>query len=234
MSDKKDIIFSWSSGKDSAYALYQILRSDQYRVRALLTTFNQKYDRVSMHGVRRDLVRRQADSLGIFLEEVFIPDNCSGDKYSEIMSSVLKKYKNQAVDTVAFGDLFLDDVKVYREKQLSRLSMKAVFPLWNRNTSELITDFLKDGFKAVLTCVDTEQLSAEFCGRELNAALIKSFPETADPCGEKGEFHSFIFDGPIFKEPISYFCGEKTLRDKRFLFTDLVFAGEVKPSLTDH
>ena len=233
MGDKRDIIFSWSSGKDSAYALYQIIKSKEYRVRALLTTFNEKYDRVSMHGVRRDLVCRQAASLGIFLEEVFIPDNCSGDEYGDIMAAVLKKYKNQAVDTVAFGDLFLDDVRAYREKQLSRLSMKAIFPLWERNTSELIADFFKDGFRAVLTCVDTDQLSAEFCGRELNSAMIKSFPETVDPCGEKGEFHSFIFDGPIFKGPIDYSCGEKTLRDKRFLFTDLVSARQFKPSLTD-
>jgi uncharacterized protein (TIGR00290 family) len=220
----RKILFCWSGGKDSAMALWEAVRSKEYGVSALLTTVTRDYDRISMHGVRRELLEKQAASIGLPLEIVWIEKNSSNDDYERHMREMLLKYKARRISTVAFGDLFLEDVRKYREEQLSKVKMKAVFPLWGKDTMELARNFIRAGFKAVLTCVDTKTLDASFAGRDFNEGLLADLPAGVDPCGENGEFHSFVYDGPLFKKPVLFSRGEKVIKDERFCFCDLVAA----------
>jgi uncharacterized protein (TIGR00290 family) len=214
-------LFSWSGGKDSAMALYEILAAQQYQVAALLTTVTEEYQRISMHGVRRVLLQQQAASLGLPLEEIMISKQSSNDEYESKMTEVLRRYQGQGVKSVVFGDIFLEDLKAYREKNLARLGMNGIFPIWKRETGELIRTFIQSGFKAITVCVDTQALDQGFVGRIIDEQFVSDLPKGVDVCGENGEFHSFVSEGPIFKKKIAYKPGEAVLRDKRFWYCDL-------------
>lgn len=216
------VIFSWSSGKDSALALYELRKNKDIQVTALLTTLTEGYDRVSMHGVRRILLQEQAAALGLPLVEIVISQQASNEEYEAKMHAALTAAQAQGVTAVAFGDIFLEDLRQYRQDNLARIGMQAIFPLWKRDTTELIQQMLQAGFKAIVTCVDTRVLGQEFAGREINPEFVAALPPAVDPCGENGEFHTFVFDGPIFHHRIALEPGEKVLRDNRFYFCDLV------------
>ena len=216
------VLVSWSGGKDSAMALAETFRNKRYDVAALLTTVTRDYDRISMHGVRRVLLKQQAESLGLKLEEVFITKNASNEEYEMNMAKALAKFQDSGVTSVVFGDIFLEDLRKYREEKLNSMSMRGLFPIWKRETNELAHSFIRSGFKAITTCVDTSVLGQEFVGREINEAFLSELPTGVDPCGENGEYHSFVYDGPIFKKRIRFSLGEKLLRDKRFYYCDLV------------
>jgi uncharacterized protein (TIGR00290 family) len=216
----KDIFLSWSGGKDSALALYEIQKAHTHRIAALLTTVTEDYDRISMHGVRRALLEQQAEALALPLKKILIPKDSTNALYESRMRALLEEGRREGIDTVAFGDIFLEDLKVYREKNLAQLGMKGLFPIWKRETAELARTFIHLGFKAVLVCVDTALLDPAFAGRAYDEKLLRDLPANVDPCGENGEFHSFAFAGPIFKHPINYTVGEVVQRD-RFCFCDL-------------
>jgi uncharacterized protein (TIGR00290 family) len=216
------ILFSWSGGKDSALALHSIKQNKELKIDALLTTVTADYDRISMHGVRRELLEKQAESIGIPLEKVIISKKSTNEEYEQKMKEVLLRYKNEGVSSVAFGDIFLEDLKKYREENLSKIGMKGLFPLWKQNSLILAKRFIELGFKAIITCVDSKQLDSKFCGREFDASFLSELPKNVDPCGENGEFHSFVYFGPIFKEKISFSKGEIVLRDNQFYFCDLI------------
>ncbi|MEK7880668.1 MAG: diphthine--ammonia ligase [Deltaproteobacteria bacterium] len=220
--EAEKIIFAWSGGKDSSMALYEISRQSDVRVVALLTTVTRDYKRISMHGVRETLLERQAQSIGIPLEKVFISKNSSNEEYEAEMRSLLLKYKASGVNAVAFGDIFLEDLKKYREDNLAKIAMNGIFPIWKRDSKELAKGFIKSGFKAIITCVDTDKLDARFAGRIFDEGFLSELPPAIDPCGENGEFHSFAFDGPIFKTPVEFKIGETVLRDSRFNYCDLL------------
>jgi len=219
---KEKAIAGWSGGKDSALALYEIQKCREFEIASLLTTVTEDYDRISMHGVRRALLERQAESVGIPLLSVFISKDASEDEYASRVEKAMLHFKEQGVAAAVFGDLFLEDVRKYREGNLSKLGMKAVFPLWKRDTSELAAEFIHLDFKAVTTCVDSKLLDKKFVGRMFDESFLSELPEGVDPCGENGEFHSFVFDGPIFKKPVEFKIGEIVLREGRFYFCDLI------------
>jgi uncharacterized protein (TIGR00290 family) len=216
------VVLTWSGGKDCAMALYELQRTDRYEVSALLTTVTEDYDRISMHGVRRELLERQADSLHIPLEKILIAKDSSNDDYEAKMRDTLARHQSRGVELVAFGDISLQDLRQYREDNLAKLGLKAMFPLWDRDTAELARSFLDAGFKAVVTCVDSNLLDGAFVGREFDGQFLSDLPSTVDPCGENGEFHSFVYDGPIFRNPVSHEKGEIVLRDGRFWYCDLI------------
>jgi len=215
------VALSWSGGKDCALALYEIQQHHQYEVTALLTLITQDYNRISMHGVRQVLLERQAEAVKLPLKKVFIPANCTSEIYAEIMEKEMHCLKGEGINRVAFGDIFLQDVREYREKNLSKVDMRAVFPLWGRNSRELVKSFINLGFKAIITTIDPRKLSKEFCGTVIDSAFLGALPQDIDPTGENGEFHTFVFDGPIFKKPVGFSVGEKVLRDG-FWFCDLI------------
>ncbi|MBA4373547.1 MAG: ATP-binding protein [Thermodesulfovibrio sp.] len=219
---KEKILFAWSSGKDSARALHEIRQAGQYDVASLLTTVTEGYERISMHGVRVALVEQQAEAIGLLLEKVYIPIASSNENYETAMRDTLLRYKAQGVTGVAFGDLFLEDLKVYREKKLAEAGMAAVFPLWKRDTRELARSFMAQGFRAIITCVDSQVLGGEFSGRLYDEQFLSDLPPHVDPCGENGEFHSFVFDGPLFSKPVRFEKGEIVVRDNRYHFCELL------------
>ncbi|MGB8780363.1 MAG: diphthine--ammonia ligase [Candidatus Bathyarchaeia archaeon] len=216
------VILSWSGGKDSALALYEIQKTDSYKILGLLTTLTKDYDRISIHGVRRTLLEKQADSLGFPLEKVLISKSASIKEYEFKMSEILSKYLTVGFSSVVFGDIFLEDVRKYREDYLSKMGMRGIFPLWKRDTHELAHAFIDLGFKAIVTCVDLNVLDKRFAGRIFNEQFLSDLPSSVDPCGENGEFHSFVYDGPIFQEQISHEIGEAVLRENRFYYCDLI------------
>ena len=216
------VLFTWSGGKDSAMALYELKKDHDYKVKALLTTVTEKYDRVSMHGVRRILLEEQAESLGFLLEKIFISEKSSNEEYETKMKEKLNIYKNQGILSVVFGDIFLEDLRKYREDNLLKIGMKGIFPIWKKDTTDLANKFIDSGFKAIITCVDTNVLDKAFAGRMFDKRFLSDLPSSVDPCGENGEFHSFVYDGPIFKKKISFKIGETVLRDNRFNFCDLI------------
>ena len=218
----QQILFCWSSGKDSAFALYEILNDPRFEVASLLTTVTKDYDRISMHGVRRQLLEQQADSLGLPLEKVFITAGSTDEDYRSKMREVLERYKSGGTRSVAFGDLYLEDVRQYRQRNLAEVGMKAIFPLWGKDTATLARRIIDLGFKSVVTCVDTQVLDGKFAGRSFDNEFLAELPQGIDPCGENGEFHSFTWDGPIFDYPIEHKLGEVVLRDNRFCFCDVI------------
>ena len=217
----EDVLFCWSGGKDSAMALHALQGAHGHRVAALLTTVTEEYDRISMHGVRRVLLERQAASIGLPLHAVLIPPQCVNATYEARMKEALNKYLLRGVRQVAFGDIFLEDLRVYREKNLAQLGMEALFPIWKRDTRELARDFLRLRFQAIAVCVDPRVLDSSFAGRVLDESFFADLPPGVDPCGENGEFHTFVFDGPIFQTPVRFVSGERVLRDG-FCFCDLL------------
>ena len=215
------VLLSWSSGKDSAMALYEIQRAQKYEILSLLTTVTEDYDRISMHGVRSTLLQQQAQSLGLPLEKILIPRNASIEEYESEMEITLTKFQQDGVSSVVFGDIFLEDIRRYREEKLSQMGMTGLFPLWNRESADLSQTFIALGFKAIVTCVDSKVLDKTFIGRLIDERFLAELPANVDPNGENGEFHSFVFEGPIFKEKIPYTIGEVVLRDS-FYFCDLL------------
>lgn len=221
MTHKPKSILSWSSGKDSAMALYRTRVAKQFEIVCLLTTLSDRFRRVSMHGVREELLDRQAKSVGIHLEKVMIPYPCPNVVYEEKMRNVLSQWKRKGVTHVTFGDLFLEDIRKYREANLAQLDLTPTFPVWGKDTASLAKDMLKVGFRAIITCVDPKKLDAKFAGRQFDNSLLKDLPMSVDPCGENGEFHTFVYDGPIFREPIPVEVGESVSRDG-FQFADVL------------
>jgi uncharacterized protein (TIGR00290 family) len=215
------ILLSWSSGKDSSLALYELMRQGIYDI-TLFTTITGNYDRISMHGVREALLEKQAASLGCCLEKVYLSPECTNEEYQKKMKDAMDNYRELGITKVVFGDIFLEDVRKYREQNLAKVGMEAVFPLWGRESGEIANTFINLGFKAILTCVDTKVLSGDLAGMYYDKDFIAKLPENIDPCGENGEFHTFVFDGPIFQKKIDFSIGEKTLRDERFQFCDLI------------
>jgi len=216
------ILFAWSSGKDSAMALHELRQSNGREIVALLTTITEGYERISIHGVREELLDSQAASIGLPLTKVWIPQESSLDEYERRMGAALDPFVRQGVSGVAFGDIFLEDLRKDREDKLARVGLTGLFPIWKRDTTELAQQFIGAGFKAIITCVDTEYLDASFAGRAFDEQLLADLPAGVDPCGENGEFHSFTYDGPIFSSPIACRNGEVVLRNNRFCFCDLI------------
>jgi uncharacterized protein (TIGR00290 family) len=226
---------SWSGGKDSAMALHELFKANVYDVVALLTSVSEEYRRISHHGVREELLERQAEAIGVPLDKVYLPSEngqpCTNDVYERIMGDVMAKYKTRGVDTVAFGDLFLEDLRAYRERNLAKTDMRGVFPLWKRNTAELAKDVMARGFKGYLSCVEGK-VGPGFAGRAYDEDLVAALPAGIDPCGEYGEFHTFVYDGPIFKHPVTVSVGEIVTRDGRH-YADLLPAESGAPGRDD-
>lgn len=210
--DKK-AIFNWSGGKDSSLSLHYLLQSKEYDIRYLVTSVSSKYSRISMHGVRQELLRQQAESIGIPLHMIMMPEMPTMESYNEMMAQTLKKFKQDGIDYSVFGDIFLEDLRKYREERLALVGIKGVFPIWKISSLKLVREFIDLGFKAVLVCVDEKVLDRSFAGRCIDDALLKDLPSNVDPCGENGEYHSFVYDGPIFSRPIAFDFGEVVHRD---------------------
>jgi uncharacterized protein (TIGR00290 family) len=223
MKRRCQVALAWSGGKDSSLALAKLQADSAVNVVALLTTVTRDYDRISMHGVRRAVLEAQVQAIGLPLVEASIPAAASNALYEEAFASALTTLQHRfpEVRHLAFGDLFLADVRAYRERLLSRLGWVPVFPLWGLDTAALAGEFVRAGYRAILTCVDTTQLEAEFAGREFDASLLADLPSSVDPCGERGEFHTCVYDGPIFGQPVFVQAGERVRRDDRFEYCDI-------------
>ncbi|HQU14662.1 MAG TPA: adenine nucleotide alpha hydrolase [Gammaproteobacteria bacterium] len=220
------VVFSWSGGKDSALALHALLNDARYRVVALLTTVADDYRRISHHGVRESLLDLQAQSLGLALDKLYLPSQrCTNADYEARMGETMARYVAQGVRLVAHGDIFLEDLRTYQERNLARAGMQGLFPIWGRDTRELLEAFFKLGFRGCLCCVDAQRLGADFAGRELDARLLADLPPGVDLCGENGEYHSFVWDGPIFRQPVPVRLGQRITREGRH-FVDLIPVGE--------
>jgi uncharacterized protein (TIGR00290 family) len=217
------VALSWSGGKDSALALHALRADPTRRVTALVTTVAEGRDRIAVHGVRRALLHAQARSLGIALVEVAIPERCTNAEYERVMGDAFRGLAAEGAREIAFGDLYLADVRAYRDGLVERAGLVAHYPLWGRDTGRLAREFIALGFRARLVCVDSAQLDPSFCGRELDDALLAALPPSVDPCGENGEFHSFVFDGPPFGQPIDVAIGE-TVDRGGFRFCDLLLS----------
>lgn len=204
--------FNWSGGKDSTLALYKALQDKQFDIRYLLTTLNEEADRISMHGVRSELLTAQAESLGIPAKKVHLPASSDMQAYESVMSAAIEELKSEGISDCIFGDIFLEDLRTYREEKLREVSISAHFPLWKRNTLELVHEFIDRGFKTIVVCVDASKLDESFAGRVIDHQFLSDLPDNVDPCGENGEFHTFVFDGPIFRHPIPFQTGEKVLK----------------------
>jgi uncharacterized protein (TIGR00290 family) len=225
------ILLAWSGGKDCLLALQQLLADPHWQVVGLLTTLNRSYQRVAMHGVHRDVLLAQTAALGLPLVEVSLDWPGSNEAYEQAHSQALVEARMRwpGIRHCAFGDLFLEDVRDYRVRQLGRDNWRAVFPLWGADTAALSRRFISEGHRAMLCCVDTQQLDASYCGRRYDAALLDALPPAVDPCGERGEFHTLSYAGPLFRQPLRLRRGESVLRDGRFQFTDFLLehaAGE--------
>jgi uncharacterized protein (TIGR00290 family) len=225
-------IFNWSGGKDSALALYKILQQNEYEIISLLTSISEEHQRISMHGVRTELLDQQAESVGLPLHKMILPESADLEAYNQKMSATLAEFKKQKVEASLFGDIFLEDLRAYREEQLSKANMKGVFPLWKIPSEKLIREFITLGFKTMVVCVNEKYLDSSFAGRIIDDQFLKDIPANVDPCGENGEFHTFVFDGPLFKHPISFSKGAIVQRkysslsgseaDTTFCFCDLL------------
>jgi uncharacterized protein (TIGR00290 family) len=218
---KEKVILSWSGGKDSALALHELRKSGDYEIATLLTTVTRDSDRVCMHDVPGVLLEQQARSLGLELEKIFISENASNGEYESKMREVLEKYLKAGVTSVVFGDVFLEELREYREERLSTVGMKGLFPIWKRDTAELACTFISQGFRAVIASADSNLLDSVFVGRSFDEQCLSMLPSTVDPCGENGEFHTFVYGGPVFHRPIPYTSGRVVLRENGFYYCDL-------------
>lgn len=238
----KKAFLNWSSGKDAAYALYLIQKQGEFSVKKLLTTINSENDRVSMHGLRKELLQKQAESIGIPLQLIELAGTVSMEEYNRLIGKEMLKLRSEAFTHSIYGDIFLEDLKAYREKQLQKVGLTAVFPLWKKKTGKLMEDFVAAGFKAITISINLKVLDKSFCGRIIDSNFIAELPPEVDPAGENGEFHSFVFDGPIFSEPVNFekgdlvhksyssagngkddcFSEKKESWDTEFLFCDLL------------
>ncbi|QOR64655.1 diphthine--ammonia ligase [Cytobacillus suaedae] len=225
---KNRIVISFSGGKDSTLALHRIIQSDNWMVDSLLVTLNEENKRTSMHGVRESLLNAQAQALGIPLRKVYIPPTCTNEQYEKIMGKALEEIKQDGISYIMFGDIHLEDVKTYREKMLADSFITSIFPLWGEDSQSLINEFLELGFKTVVTCVDGVQLDPTFVGRVIDKGFIAELPKSVDPCGENGEFHTFVFGGPLFSKKIEFTISDETTITKdlftgkdRFYYVDL-------------
>ena len=220
MAKQRRVALSWSSGKDSAWSLHLLRQDPTVEVVALVTTLNEQFDRVAMHAVRRQLLEQQAESVGVPLWTVPLPWPCSNEEYEARMSDLCARAIQEGVDAMAFGDLFLTDIRAYREKQLTGTGLQPLFPVWQIPTAELARTMIASGLRAKITCVDPRVLPAEFAGRDFDSRFLADLPAGIDPCAENGEFHSFVYDGPGFQQPINVSVGEIVERDG-FVFADL-------------
>ncbi|HXL57430.1 MAG TPA: diphthine--ammonia ligase [Chitinophagaceae bacterium] len=234
--NKPKAIFCWSGGKDSAYCLYKVLQEQLYDVKYLLTTINGTFKRISMHGVREELLDKQAESIDIPLLKVNVYEG-TNEEYEKQMEAALIKGKSQGIENVIFGDIFLEDLKLYRENNLAKVGMKGIFPLWKMDTTLLINDFINQNFKAIICCTNDGYLGEEWAGREIERSFVEQLPKNVDPCGENGEYHTFCYGGPIFKKEIQFVSGEKMYKaleiktdddctTKGFWFCDLLVANQ--------
>jgi len=212
VSTPKKALFNWSSGKDSALALYKILQNSAYKIEFLVTSVNQQFQRISMHGVRVELLETQAKSIGIPLKILQIPEMPTMEVYEDVMTKALTELKEQGISHSVFGDIFLEDLRKYREDQLAKLGFEGVFPIWKIPSHDLIQEFISLGFKTIVVCVNEKYLDKSFVGRIIDQDFINDLPENVDVCGENGEFHTFAFDGPIFSKPIDFEIGEIVYR----------------------
>lgn len=241
---KKRAYFNWSGGKDSGFALYKALKNHDFKIDVLLTSVNSEFKRVSMHGVREDLLEAQAAALGIKLQKLMLPESPSMDEYNQLMKSTAQGLKSDGFDDCFFGDINLADLRQYREDKLKEVGIQAHFPLWDLPTKDLIHEFIELGFKTVVVCVNGDYLDESFVGRVIDESFLNDLPDNVDPCGENGEFHTFLFDGPIFKAPVKYELGETVKREYEapsqsddreicaskniaFYFKDLILAPEL-------
>jgi uncharacterized protein (TIGR00290 family) len=220
---RKAVVLSWSGGKDSALALDALSRDPAVEVVGLLTSVTTGYDRISVHGVRRSMLQAQVERLGLPLFEITLDPGCTNDAYEAAFHGALEEIRAKLPEAthIAFGDLFLEVVRAYRERLLTGTGFDPLFPIWGEDTTSVARRFIADGFSARLVCVDTTQLAADFAGREFDSELLADLPPNVDPCGERGEFHTFVSDGPPFSAAIPYVVGEKVLRDDRFMFCDI-------------
>ncbi|KIO76972.1 ATP-binding domain-containing protein [Pedobacter lusitanus] len=218
--NKLKTYFNWSTGKDSALALHYLLQDKNYSIEHLLTSVNRQHNRVSMHGLRRELFEQQIEALNLPYSTIELPEQPSMQEYETLMEKEVSSLQQEGFTHAAFGDIFLEDLRKYREQQLAALHIKSVFPLWKKDTRQLLTEFIDLGFKSVLVCIKADLLDPSFAGRVIDADFIKDLPPNVDVCGENGEFHTFCFDGPIFKNPIPFEIGEKVYREYQAPKTD--------------
>jgi len=212
MNEPQKIYLNWSSGKDAALALYHLQKDEAFDVQLLLTSINAHFDRVSMHGLHRSLLEAQVQAVGLPFKTIELPETPSMEVYEQKMRETLNELVSAGFTTSGFGDIFLEDLRTYRETQLSKMNIETSFPLWKRNTTELLQEFVQLGFKAVVVCLNSEFLDESFLGRVIDEQFLKDLPSNVDPCGENGEFHTFCFDGPIFSHPVQFELGEKIFR----------------------
>jgi uncharacterized protein (TIGR00290 family) len=230
----KKAIFNWSGGKDSALCLHKVLQQNEYDIASLLTSVNTHYERVSMHGVRISLLEKQAQSLDLPLYQLRLPEMPSMEEYNDRMEQTMNYFRAQGVTYSIFGDIFLEDLRQYREDRLNQANISGVFPLWKIPGHQLMHEFIDQGFKAVLVCINARYLDRSFVGREIDADLLRDLPPNVDVCGENGEYHSFVYDGPIFRRPVAftkgeivyrnYAAGENAAHDTGFWYIDLLDA----------
>lgn len=204
---------NWSGGKDSSLCLYKVLQSKKYKVKYLLTSINKTHNRISMHGVRVELLEKQANSISIPLKYIELPEQPGMEEYEREMEKKIKEIKREKIYHAIFGDIFLEDLRKYREKKLHELDITPIFPLWKISTKKLMDEFLELGFKAIIVCINEKYLDKSFCGRMIDNSFVKDLPETVDVCGENGEYHSYVFDGPIFKTPVPFKKGDIVYRE---------------------
>jgi uncharacterized protein (TIGR00290 family) len=226
---RKKLLLSWSSGKDSAWALHRLRQQNQYEIVGLLTTVNQAFNRVAMHGTRVELLRAQAASAGLPLIELPLPWPCSNDIYESIMQSACSEAISAGVEVIAFGDLYLQEIRDYREKQLQGTGLTPIFPLWEIPTDKLAQEMISGGLRARITCIDPKCLPHSFAGRDFDTTLLHDLPSSADPCGENGEFHTCVYAGPIFSKPIDITTGEIVERDG-FVYADMLISNSASQS----
>ena len=219
---REKVVISFSGGKDCALAMNRLIKEGKWEIDSLLTTVTDDYNRTSMHGVREELLEKQAESLGVKLRKVRIPSLCSNEMYQQKMAAAVQRIKDDGIHYMMFGDIHLQDVKEYRETMLKGTGVKPVFPLWGEKPEDLINEYFTEGFRTRLTCVDSEQLNPAFVGREIDSEFITEYPSNADICGENGEYHTFVFDGPIFSFPIKHTLGEQRVAADRFYYVDIL------------
>jgi uncharacterized protein (TIGR00290 family) len=217
----KKTLLSWSSGKDSAWALHILRRQPDIEVIGLFCTVNQEFGRVSMHAVRLDLLQRQAEHAGLPVQLIPIPNPCSDSEYNAIMTDFIKRARQEGIEYFAFADLFLEDIRKYREARLAGTEITPIFPLWGIPTNELSREMVNNGLRAKITCIDPKHLTSDFAGQEYDISFLDRIPADVDPCGENGEFHTFVYDGPMFSKAMNIIVGETVSRDG-FIFTDLL------------